>query len=80
MKHSACQPAIADLLAIRDKYNQVTVMALVFVSAFHFVHPLALLRQAEKEGIAREGAASRLSAKGPDWEDLALEMFEKLNV
>lgn len=72
------QEALADLQAIRDKHQVVTVMALVFVSTFRFVHPLALLRQAEKAGMAKPGAAGRLAAKGPEWEELILEMFDQL--
>lgn len=70
--------AISDLQAINDKYQSITIMALVFVAAFHMVHPLALLRAAEQIGLAKSGAASRLKAKDPDWEEMYDEMFDTL--
>lgn len=70
--------ALLDLQKISDEHQCVTLMALVFVAAFHFVHPLALLRSAESIGLAKPGAASRLKSKDPDWEEMYDEMFDAL--
>ena len=72
--------ALSDLQAINDKYQSVTIMALVFVAAFHMVHPLALLRAAEQISLVKSGASGRLKAKDSDWEELYDEMFDTLAI